>query len=78
MGFNDMLRDVCKAYNCYYLDCFARFLSVDMRDFNRGLYNGWLHLNRWGRNILCKWLSFVTNTNSNMFNMVIDDIIVYY
>ena len=74
MGFNDILRDVCRAYNCYYLDCFARFLSEDMSDYNRGLYNGWLHLNKWGRNILCKWLGLVTNTNSNMFNVVIDSL----
>ena len=74
LGFNNILKNVCKAYNCYYLDCFSRFLSEDKRDQNKGLYNNWLHLNKWGRNVLCKWLSLVTNTNSNMFNMVIDSL----
>ena len=73
-GLNELLLEVCKNYNCYYLDCFDRFLLGDKSDYNKELYNGWLHLNKWGRNILCKWLSFVTNTNSNLLNMVIDRI----
>ena len=74
LGFNNILKDVCRAYNCYYLDCFERFLLEDKSDINKGLFYDWLHLNKWGRNILCKWLNHVTNTNSNMFNLVIDSL----
>ena len=69
--FNDMLREVARSYNCYYVDCFDRFLSVDMHDFNRGLYYDWLHPNKWGLNLLCKYLKYVTCTNSNMFASII-------
>ncbi len=71
LAFNNMLRDISRAYNCYYIDCFDRFVSSNESDFNRGLYYDWLHLNKWGRNLLCKSLRYVTCTNSNMFGSVI-------
>ncbi|MCP4457122.1 MAG: SGNH/GDSL hydrolase family protein, partial [Cytophagales bacterium] len=69
--FNDMLKDIAGSYNCYYIDCFERFLSADMRDYNRGLFYDWLHPNKWGLNLLCKSLKYVTYTNSNMFSSII-------
>ena len=69
-GFNDILRGVCFNYNCVYIDCFHDFLSRDRFDHNRNLYNDIFHLNYWGRNILCHWISKVCNSNS--FNRVLD------
>ncbi len=71
LAFNDMLLDIARSYNCYYLDCFDRFVSRDMHDFNRGLYYDWLHPNKWGLNLLCKSLKYVTCTNSSMFGSII-------
>ncbi len=71
LAFNDMLRDIARSYNCYYIDCFDRFLSRDKRDFNKGLYYDSLHLNKWGLNLLCKSLKYVTCNNSNMFGSII-------
>ena len=71
LAFNNMLRDIARSYNCYYIDCFDRFLSRDNRDFNKGLYYDWLHLNKWGLNLLCKSLKYITGTNSNMFGSII-------
>ena len=72
--FNSLLKSVCQSFNCYFIDCFNRFLSHDMRDHNRNLFNGYLHLNRWGYNVLQKWLRMVVSTNSNSFNTVIDSL----
>lgn len=70
LGFNDILREVCCNYNCVFIDCFSDFLSRDKFDHNSRLYNDPFHLNFWGRNILCKWLSKVCNSNS--FNRVVE------
>lgn len=72
LEYNDILKSVCHSYNCYFIDCFNRFLAYDKMDHNRNLYNGYLHLNKWGYNVLQKWLHMVTNTNSNSFNTVIN------
>lgn len=74
LGFNDILREVSGNYNCYYLDCFKDFLSKDGMSFNRHIFFDWLHPNMWGCNILSRCYSFVTNNNSNTFNMIIDNI----
>ncbi len=71
IAFNNMLKDIARSYNCYYIDCFDRFLSRDKRDFNKELYYDWLHLNKWGLNLLSKSLKYVTGTNSNMFGSII-------
>ncbi len=71
LAFNSMLMDIARSYNCYYMDCFDRFLSKDKQDFNKGLYYDWLHLNKWGLNLLCKSLKYIIGTNSNMFGPII-------
>ena len=74
LGFNDILKDVCRAYDCYYLDCFHRFLSLDGRNPNHLLFNDWLHPNRWGKNILSSWYSYVVNESTNMMSMIVNRI----
>ena len=72
LAFNEMLKDVCAKYDCYYLDVFRDFLMFDRRSFNQGLFRDWLHPNRLGCNILSRYYSFITNNNCNKFSMIID------
>ena len=78
LGFNDILMEVSRSYDCYYLNCFRDFLSKDGMEFNRQLFFDWLHPNVWGCNILSKYYSYVTNSNSNSFNMIIGNIFSDY
>ena len=69
--FNDMLDEVCRRYNCLYLDCFRYFLSSDGREFCSALYYDWVHLNNAGIGVLAQCYKKVMSNNS--FNYVIHD-----
>lgn len=59
LNFNKVLSDVCQSYGCNFLDCCRRFVTSDGRDYNKYLFRDWLHLNKWGMNLLCKIISYV-------------------
>ena len=61
LGFNDVIRDICSSYNCYFLDLCSRFIDANRGDINPQLFNDWIHLNKWGRNILTKWFGFIVS-----------------
>ena len=71
-GFNSVLQDICTAYNCHYIDCFSRFLDGNGCDINRHLFRDWLHLNRWGKNILSNWFGYIVSRKSTTLDAVIN------
>ena len=74
LEFNSMLRDLSLIYsNCVYIDCFRDFLTRDRQFCNEKLYHDWLHLNKYGLQVLTTWLKFVINENS--FDRVVDNLL---
>ena len=72
LNFNRMLRDICNQTSfCLYVDCFNTFLSEDGNDYNRYIYRDWLHPNRRGEGLLCRWFKFIIN-NDHCFGSVIN------
>ena len=70
LDFNQLLRDICHQIPCcMYIDCFWDFVLKDRSDHNYNLFKDWLHLNKLGVGILCRWLKYVIN--SNVFNPII-------
>ena len=52
LGFNNLLKEVCRELYCFYFDCFEEFLDYDHFDYNRYLFADHLHLNRRGYTVL--------------------------
>ena len=70
IGFNNIFRDICNKYNCYYMDCFGEFLSPDRFDHDFRLFRDPYHLNKAGLGRLCSWFKMVINNDS--FNNTIN------
>ena len=70
MEFNKILIDICREYNCVYIDCFREFLTGNGSDQNQDLFSDWLHLNGRGLSILSSWFKVITNQSS--YNYVLD------
>ena len=71
-GFNSLLHDICRAYNCHYIDCSSRFLDINGCNTNTQLFRDWLHLNRWGKNILSNWFGYIVRSQSTTLDAVIN------
>ena len=64
IGFNNILRDVCYKYNCYYIDCFDQFVSPDGYDHDFRFFRDHYHLNKVGLGILCRLFKMLINNDS--------------
>ena len=64
--FNHILLNICTQYNCFFFDCFSRFLDNDGVFYNRTLFRDNYHLNNAGLKVLCRALKFLVY--SNVFN----------
>ena len=64
--FNNMLYEICGQYNCFFLDCFSRFLDKHGVFYNRSLFRDNWHLNNAGLKVFCRALKFIIY--GNMFN----------
>ena len=64
--FNNLLLDICTQYNCFFFDCFSRFLDNEGIFYNRTLFRDKYHLNNAGLKVFCRALKFLVY--SNVFN----------
>ena len=64
--FNNLLFEICSQYNCFFFDCFARFLDQQGTFYNRALFRDNWHLNNAGLKVLCRALKFMIY--GNLFN----------
>ena len=64
--FNNLLYEVCSQYNCFFFDCFARFLDHQGNFYSRALFRDNWHLNNAGLKVLYRALKFMIY--GNLFN----------
>lgn len=64
--FNYLLLEVCTQYQCFFFDCFSRFLDKNGNFPNSTFYRDNWHLNNIGLKVLCRALKYLIY--SNLFN----------
>ena len=57
--FNNLLYEVCSQYNCFFFDCFARFLDQQGIFYCSSLFRDNRHLSNAGLKVLCRALKFM-------------------
>ena len=57
--FNNLLYEVCSQYNCFFFDCFARFLDQQGIFYCSTLFRDNWHLSNAGLKVLCWALKFM-------------------
>ena len=63
LGFNNLLKEICRVTLCLYIDCFRDFVLEDGTDHDYYLFRDWLHLNKRGVGILYIWIKFIINND---------------
>lgn len=66
IGFNNLLKEICKELYCCYFDCFNEFLDYEHYDHNKYLFADHLHLNRRGYAVLQNCLASIINVDRNI------------
>ena len=56
LGFNRLLKDICRHHNCHFIYWFSVFLNHNGSAFDSSLYRDNLHLNRDGYSVLHRLL----------------------
>ena len=70
LGFNRLLKSICKLNNCFYVDWFNSFLDNQGNDIDLSLYWDKVHLNRQGNVKLNNLLSdLIMKHYSNYVNV---------